>query len=126
MSTEKGQQQTYTGEEIEARLKSELPRWQFRDSHLCREYKTHGWKATLMVVNAIGHLAEVAWHHPDLMVTYNAVEVRLMSHDAKGITERDFALAKKIEELVLWQPAKEGGPFSGAPHDPRYAYIKYG
>ena len=66
MSTGKGQQQTYAGEEIEARLKSELPRWQFRDSHLCREYKTHGWKATLMVVNAIGHLAEVAWHHPDL------------------------------------------------------------
>ena len=42
-----------------------------------------------MVVNAIGHLAEAAWHHPDLTVTYNAVEVRLMSHDAKGITERD-------------------------------------
>ncbi len=126
MSAQDGQKQTYAGEEIEARLKSELPRWQFRDGHLCRTYKTHGWKGTLMVVAAIGHLAEVAWHHPDLMVTYNGVEVRLMSHDVKGITERDFALAKKIEELVQWQPGREGGPFSGTPQDPRYAYVKYG
>ncbi|MGO9483840.1 MAG: 4a-hydroxytetrahydrobiopterin dehydratase [Rhodomicrobium sp.] len=125
MSTQDGQQ-TYAAEQIEARLKAELPHWHFRDGHLCREYKTHGWKSTLMAVNAIGHLAEVAWHHPDLTVTYNAVEVRLKSHDVKGITERDFALAKKIEELVLWRPGKEGGPFTGTPQDPRYAYIKYG
>ncbi len=126
MSAKDSQKQTYSEQEIEARLKSDLPRWHFRDGHLCRKYGTHGWKATLMVVNAIGHLAEAAWHHPDLLVTYNAVEVRLMSHDAKGITDRDFALAKKIEELVQWQPGKEGGPFSGAPQEPRYAYIKYG
>ena len=78
-----------------------------------------------MAVNAIGHLAEAAWHHPDLLVSYNSVEVRLMSHDAKGITERDFALAKKIEELIQWRPGEEGGPFSGTPQEPRYAYIKY-
>ena len=110
MSTEDGQKRTFAAEEIEIRLKAGLPHWQFRDGHLCREYRTHGWKGTLMVVNAIGHLAEAAWHHPDLTVTYNAVEVRLMSHDAKGITERDFALARKIEELVQWQPGTGGRP----------------
>ncbi len=125
MSAHDSQKQTYSEQEIEARLKSDLPRWQFRDGHLRRKYGTHGWKATLMVVNAIGHLAESAWHHPDLLVTYNAVGVSLMSHDAKGITERDFALAKKIEELVQWQPGKEGGPFSGTPQEPRHAYVKY-
>jgi 4a-hydroxytetrahydrobiopterin dehydratase len=119
-------QKTYATEAVEARLAAELPRWQFREGHLCRKYQTHGWKGTLMVVNTIGHLAEVAWHHPDLSVTYNGVEVRLMSHDVKGITGRDFALAKKIEEVVLWQPNHEGGPFTGTPQDPRYAYIKYG
>ena len=100
MSTEDGHKRTFTAGEIEVRLKAGLPHWQFRDGHLCRKYQTHGWKGTLMAVNAIGHLAEAAWHHPDLMVAYNAVEVRLMSHDAKGITERDFALARKIEELI--------------------------
>lgn len=78
-----------------------------------------------MVINAIGHLAEAAWHHPDIAASYNFVEVRLKSHDANGITERDFQLAKKIEELVSWQPGKEGGPFTGTPQEPRYAYIKY-
>ncbi len=125
MSTEDGQKRTYTAEETQVRLKAGLPHWQFRDGHLCRKYRTHGWKGTLMAVNAIGHLAEAAWHHPDLTVTYNAIEVRLMSHDAKGITERDFAMAAKIEELVQWQPGREGGPFSGTPQEPRHAYIEY-
>jgi 4a-hydroxytetrahydrobiopterin dehydratase len=123
--TAQEQKRTLDEREIQARLKQELPRWHFRDGHLCRKYQTHGWKGTLMVVNAIGHLAEAAWHHPDLLVGYNSVEVRLMSHDAKGITGRDFALAKKIEELVQWQPGKEGGPFSGTPQEPRHAYVKY-
>jgi 4a-hydroxytetrahydrobiopterin dehydratase len=125
MSTGDGRR-TFAAGEIEARLKAELPQWRHSEGHLCRNYRTHGWKSTLMVVNAIGHLAEAAWHHPDLAVTYACVEVRLMSHDAKGIAERDFALAKKIEELVQWQPGREGGPFSGTPQDPRHAYIEYG
>jgi 4a-hydroxytetrahydrobiopterin dehydratase len=122
LMTAQAGQKTFGAPEIETRLKAELPRWQFRDGNLCRTYQMHGWKATLMAVNAIGHVAEIAWHHPDLMVTYNSIEVRLMSHDVKGITERDFALAKKIEELLLWQP---GSPFSSPPDDPRYAYIKH-
>ncbi len=116
---------TYAAAEIEARLKAELPQWQYRDGQLRRTYRTHGWKGTLMAAGAIAHLAEAAWHHPDLLLTYDSIEVRLMSHDAKGITERDFALAGKIEELLLWQPGKDGGPFQGTPQEPRYAYIRY-
>ena len=59
-----------------------------------------------MVINAVGHLAEAAWHHPDLTASYAWVEVRLMSHDHKGITDKDFELAKKIEEVVQWQPGR--------------------
>ncbi|MBI4724576.1 MAG: 4a-hydroxytetrahydrobiopterin dehydratase [Rhodomicrobium sp.] len=125
MSAGKSPGKTYSDQEIEARLKSDLPHWHFRDGCICRKYQTSGWKGTLMVINAVGHLAEAAWHHPDLSASYNSVEVRLQSHDAKGITDRDFELAKKIEEFVHWQPGKEGGPFTGTPQDPRYAYIKY-
>ncbi len=125
MTAKDGAKKTYGEEEILVRLKSELPRWSFSDGHLCRRYKTHGWKGTLMAINAIGHLAEAAWHHPEIAASYNWVEVRLKSHDANGITERDFALAKKIEEFVNWQPGKETGPFSGTPKDPRHAYIDY-
>jgi 4a-hydroxytetrahydrobiopterin dehydratase len=79
-----------------------------------------------MVINAVGHLAEAAWHHPDITASYAWVEVRLQNHAAKGITDKDFALAKKIEDVVHWQPGTEGGALEGTPEkDQRFAYIKY-
>ena len=101
-----------------------LPGWERTGDAIRRTYATHGWKGTLMVVTTIGHLAEAAWHHPDLRVGYGEVEVTLTSHDAGGITERDLAMARKIEEVVMWRPGDEDGPLSGTPDDPRFAYIK--
>jgi 4a-hydroxytetrahydrobiopterin dehydratase len=115
-----------TEAEITLRLRSELPHWQYENGWIKRKIKTSGWKATLLAVNAIGHLAEKAWHHPDLTVSYAFVIVKLVTHAAKGITEMDFCLAKKIEEVVLWDAAGEsGGIFEGTPDDPRFKYIKH-
>jgi 4a-hydroxytetrahydrobiopterin dehydratase len=115
----------FTDEKVTERLKCELPQWSLVSGYIVRRYKTSGWKGTLMVVNTIGHLAEAAWHHPDLRVSYSWTEVQLKTHSANGITEKDFALARKIEEVVFWQPAKEGGALEGTPRDPKFAYIKY-
>jgi len=112
--------------EIVARLRTHLPHWRYEGGWIRRRYRTNSWKGTLMVINAVGHLAEAAWHHPDLTASYAWVEVRLMTHDAKGVTDKDFALAAKIEEVVQWNPAKEGGALEGTPQgDQRFAYIKY-
>ncbi len=117
---------TYTDVQITERLQSELPHWYLENGWIRRKYKTSGWKATLMIVNTIGHLAEAAWHHPDLTVSYAFVIVKLMTHDAKGITDKDFELAKKIEEVIAWQPGKTDGALEGTPNDdPRFKYIKY-
>ncbi len=117
---------TYTDEQVIARLQAELPHWYLEDGWIRRKYKTGSWKATLMVVNAVGHLAEAAWHHPDLTVSYAFVIVKLVTHDAKGITDKDFELAKKIEDVICWQPGKEGGALEGTPNDDqRFKYIKY-
>ena len=71
-------------------------------------------------------LAEAAWHHPDLTVSYAFVTVKLMNHAAKGITEKDFALARKIEQVLMWQPGtEEGSVLEGTPDDPRFKYLKY-
>lgn len=116
----------YTEDEIKARLERELPKWHYEDGWIQRKFRTEGWKGTLMAVNALGHLAEAAWHHPDLSVSYAFVVVKLFTHSAKGITDKDFALAQKIEEVVHWQPGKEGGPLDGTPSDdPRFRYLKY-
>jgi 4a-hydroxytetrahydrobiopterin dehydratase len=118
--------ETYTPEETAARLAAELPQWTYEDGWIRRKVKTSGWKATMMVVNTVGHLAEAAWHHPDLTVSYAFVTVKLSTHSAKGITEKDFALARKIEEVVMWQPGREAdAALEGTPDDPRFKYLKY-
>ena len=122
----KGGNEVFSLEEIEARLKDELPAWYYEDGFIRRKFKTSGWKSTLMVVNTVGHLAEAAWHHPDLTVSYAFVTVKLMNHAAKGITDKDFELAKKIEEVVAWRPqASEGSALEGTPDDPRFKYLKF-
>ena len=122
---ERKQEETYSDEEAEARLKEELPHWYLENGWIRRKYKTSGWKGTLMVVNTVGHLAEAAFHHPDLTVSYAFVIVKLVNHAAKGITNKDFELAHKIEEVIMWQPGKEVGALEGTPDDPRFKYIKY-
>ena len=116
-----GKETTYEPAEIERRL-ADLPHWRFAEGALQRTYKTSGWRATLMVVITIGHLCEAAWHHPDLVVGYDSVTVKLSTHSAKGITDKDFALAGKIEDVVAWQPGTEGGPLTGPPAS--QAYLK--
>lgn len=116
----------YTDEAVVAKLEKELPHWFLENGWIRRKYKTSGWKATLMVVNTVGHLAEAAWHHPDLTVSYAFVIVKLCTHDAKGITDKDFELATKIEQVIAWQPALEEGALTGTPNeDARFKYIKY-
>jgi 4a-hydroxytetrahydrobiopterin dehydratase len=116
----------YSEQEIKLKLETELPHWYLENGWIRRKFRTSGWKATLMVVNTIGHLAEAAWHHPDLTVSYAFVVVKLMTHDAKGITDKDFELAAKIEQVISWQPANENGALEGTPNeDARFKYIKY-
>lgn len=121
---EKQSEKVYTDAEVEAKLASELPQWTLKDGWIRRTYKTAGWKGTLMAVNTIGHLAEAAWHHPDLNVSYAFVTVKLQNHAAKGITDKDFALAAKMDEVLLWRP-DDASPLEGTPEDPRFKYMKY-
>ena len=119
-------ERVYTDAQVEERLKRELPHWFLEKGWIRRKYKTHSWKSTLMVVNTVGHLAEAAWHHPDLTVSYAFVIVKIVNHSAKGVTDKCFALAKKIEETVMWRPGAEpDSALEGTPDDPRFKYVKY-
>ena len=107
--------QVYTPEEIAARLASSLPDWRFADGHIRRRYKTANWPETLMLINAVGFLADAAWHHPELSASYGWAEFALMTHSAGGVTDKDFELALKIDGLAGWQPGSEGGALEGKP-----------
>lgn len=104
---------TYTEPQIADKL-AELPGWYYEDGWIRRQYKTDGWPTTLMLVNAIAYVAEAAYHHPDLTVSWAKVWVKLQTHSAGGITDKDFALARRIEDVALWRPA--GTPLEGTPN----------
>ena len=124
--SETSKERVYSEDEINSKLAAELPHWYLEDGWIRRKYKTGSWKGTLMVVNTVGHLAEAAWHHPDLTVSYAFVIVKLCTHSAKGITDKDFTLARKIEEVIQLQPGRDGGALEGTPNaDQRFKYIKY-
>lgn len=89
--------------EIAERLKT-LPGWRLEDGAIVRDYTTDGWPTTLMLVNAIGFLAEAADHHPDLAVSWGKIQVKLSTHSAGGVTASDMELAKLIEQAALWRP----------------------
>ena len=103
----------YSEAEIAERLRA-LPGWSFEDGELGKIYKTSGWPMTVMLVNAIGYLSEAAYHHPDLSVTWGRLTVKLSTHSAGGITDKDFELARKIEDVALWKPS--GGSLEGTPN----------
>src|SRR5947207_3851840 len=96
-------EKTYNEAEIGGKLGA-LPGWYFEGGMIRRVYKTDGWPTTLMLVNAIGFIAEAAYHHPDLAVTWGRITVKLSTHSAGGITDKDFETARKIEELALYRP----------------------
>ncbi len=83
-----------------ATLLTDLPGWAITDGVLTKAYDTKGWPITMLVVGAIAFLAESADHHPDLIVTWPRVTVKLSTHDAGGLTKKDFDLACQIDETV--------------------------
>ena len=106
-------EKTYSDPEIAKHLEA-LPGWFYEDGWIRRVYKTDGWPTTLMLVSTVGYLSEAAYHHPDLTVTWGRVIVKLQNHAAGGITDKDFELARKIEDHVLWKP--QGGTLEGTPN----------
>lgn len=119
-------ERVYSEQEITEQLAARLPHWRLDAGSICRLFNTGGWRASMMIANAIAHLAEVAFHHPELRLNYASVEVRLNTHSARGITAKDIELACKIEELMAWRPGQDAdSALEGLPPDPQFAYLDY-
>jgi 4a-hydroxytetrahydrobiopterin dehydratase len=79
---------------------SRVPGWQIEAGELVRTFQFADFVAALRFVNQVGELAEAAGHHPDIDIRYNRVRLSLVSHDAGGLTEKDFALAGQTGKLI--------------------------
>jgi 4a-hydroxytetrahydrobiopterin dehydratase len=83
-----------------ARELGALPGWQRDGNAIVRTFDRHDFDGSIAFVNAVAAAANAADHHPDLNIAWNAVGIRLSSHDAGGITARDVALAHAIDGLA--------------------------
>ncbi len=88
-----------TAVEIRAGL-IQVHRWKRRGKEIWREWTFDDFPAALAFINRVGELAEAANHHPDIFNSWNRVRLSLTTHDVGGLTERDFELARKIDELT--------------------------
>ena len=77
-----------------------LPGWTRQGEIISRSFEFKDFPTAIKFVNAVAELAEEAQHHPDLDVRWNRVTLALTTHDAGGLTEKDFALARACEGLA--------------------------
>lgn len=85
-------------DEIRSSLSS-LEGWKRDGDHITREYSLEDFVEAVELVNAFLEPAEDLNHHPDLTVSWGSVDVRVTTHDAGGLTERDFELAEKYNRI---------------------------
>jgi 4a-hydroxytetrahydrobiopterin dehydratase len=83
-------------EEIDAQLPDE---WTREGDEIVRTYDFDSYLDGIGFASGAGGVAEEAWHHPEMIINWGEVEVRLTTHDAGGITEKDIDLAERFDEL---------------------------
>jgi 4a-hydroxytetrahydrobiopterin dehydratase len=79
---------------------SRLTGWQIEAGELVKTFSFKDFRGALGFVNRVGEAAEAAGHHPDIDIRYNRVRLSLVTHDAGGLTDKDFGLAAKADGLA--------------------------
>ncbi len=86
--------------EIKSSL-ADVPEWTPKGATIARTFQFKDFPAAVRFVDAVAEIAEQAWHHPDIDIRWNKVTLTLTTHDAGGLTEKDFALAQKFDRLQI-------------------------
>ena len=76
-----------------------VPDWKKKVAVISRKFQFKDFPAAMKFVNVVAKLAEKEQHHPDIDIRWNKVTLALTTHDAGGLTKKDFALAKKFDRL---------------------------
>ena len=89
----------FSADQAQAYL-SKLNGWQIENGQLVKTFQFKSFRGSLDFVNRVGELAEQAGHHPDIDIRYNRVRLSLVTHDAGGLTAKDFELAAQADKAV--------------------------
>jgi len=87
-----------TAAQIKTALPS-VPNWKKKGAAITRTFQFKDFPAAIKFVNAVAKAAEKAYHHPDIDIRWNKVILTLSTHDAGGLTRKDFNLAKQFDGL---------------------------
>ena len=68
-------------------------------AHIRKEWVLDSFQTAIRFIVQVGALAEAADHHPELLSAYTKIVIRLTTHDANGLTHKDFELAKQIDNM---------------------------
>lgn len=85
-------------EEVQKLLKA-VPTWELEEERLVKNFKFKDFLGAINFINELSEIAEEESHHPDIFISYNKVKLTLFTHHSKGLTENDFILAAKIDQL---------------------------
>jgi 4a-hydroxytetrahydrobiopterin dehydratase len=85
-----------SAEQITEKLKA-LPGWEYKNNAISKMFKFKEFMSGIEFVNKVAEIAEAADHHPDITINYTRVTFSCSTHDAGGVTEKDFKLANNIE-----------------------------
>jgi 4a-hydroxytetrahydrobiopterin dehydratase len=88
---------TLTAKQVGLQLKA-VPNWTKRAKTILRTFKFKGFLNSIAFVNRIAKRAQRLNHHPDIDIRFNQVTLKLTTHDAGGLTEKDFSLARHSDE----------------------------
>lgn len=89
------------GESLAKHLEQLGHEWKIiNEHHLEKEYSFHNFKEALAFTNRIGEIAEQEGHHPDLFLSYGKVKIQLWTHKIGGLSENDFILAAKCDQIL--------------------------
>lgn len=89
-----------TSSDVDAAIEEQGLHWAHEGDELTTTVKLHDFAAALEFVRSVGAAAEAANHHPDIDIRYNRVRLALVTHDAGGLTSKDFDLAAKASSLA--------------------------
>ncbi len=82
------------------KLLSQIPQWAaVKGHHLCRDYKFSNFVEALAFTNSAGEIAEEQGHHPEITLGWGHAQVEIWTHKIDGLTESDFILAAKLDQL---------------------------
>ena len=92
--------------DVASRLMEQLDGWSFEQGHLAKSYSFSDFAGALEFVNRIGAISEQQSHHPDIYMTWGKVSVEIWTHKIDGLTESDFILAAKFDEVPVPDQSK--------------------